>query len=148
MKLRIVLTLSALLITASCYKHPEEVALMPIDNTESTTSTKEPSHLLVDTLGIRYYAGASYTHLLTDEARAMKLKEPWQIPSREDARIIRQYIVFGSERLLCFDDSTQTYYTFVKTGSLTRAGEKTRYTLQIIRKDTVCTDISISIHPF
>jgi len=150
MKIKITAIVSAIFIMSSCYHTPEEIALVPSDTTENQEAENETTSnapYITDTIGVRYYAGTVYHHILTDYARALSTEPPWQIPSREDARAIRQHLIFGEERMLCYDDSTQTYYTFLRTGPITRAGEKTRYTLLTIRKDTLTTNIEIVFEP-
>lgn len=74
------------------------------------------------------------------------IKGDYVVPAKSEAEFFHMCYVkdVGTERYLCFDFETQTWYTFCfnGVGKLTKAGSKTKYTLRPIKmivqpKDTI-----------
>lgn len=74
-------------------------------------------------------------HLLYSEALAVELPEPWLLPTREDAQILKTCIYPHDERFITSDG-----YTFgMPSSSVSKAGTKTKYSVLglYIRKTTI-----------
>lgn len=74
-------------------------------------------------------------HLFYSEAVLVNLPDPWIIPTREDAAVLRTLIYpYGSERFIICDG-----YTFgMPSSSVSKAGAKTKYSvLGLYKRKTV-----------
>lgn len=74
-------------------------------------------------------------HLLYSEAVLVNLPDPWIIPTREDAAVLRTLTYpYGSERFITCDG-----YTFgMPSSSVSKAGAKTKYSvLGLYKRKTV-----------
>ena len=64
-------------------------------------------------------------HLLYDEAVAVDIQSPWQLPTREDADVLRQLDYPCAERFVTSDG-----YTFgMPSATVSKAGKKTKYSV-------------------
>ena len=64
-------------------------------------------------------------HLLYSEAVAVTLPEPWRLPTREDAQILKTCSYPHDERFITSDG-----YTFgMPSSSVSKAGQKTKYSV-------------------
>ena len=64
-------------------------------------------------------------HLLYDEAVEVAFPAPWQLPTREDADILRQLDYPCVERFVTSDG-----YTFgMQSATVSKAGKKTKYSV-------------------
>lgn len=71
-------------------------------------------------------------HLLYDEAVEVALQAPWQLPTREDADVLRQLDYPCAERFVTSDG-----YTFgMPSATVSKAGKKTKYSVLGLWKRT------------
>ncbi len=60
----------------------------------------------------------------------------YRVPNRKEAELMHLFTIpdAGSERYLCLDLETETWYSFqFGSGNVTKAGMKTKYTMRSIR---------------
>lgn len=76
--------------------------------------------------------------LLYSEAVQVKMPEPWQLPTRSDAQVLKKLEYPSEERFVTSDG-----YTFgMPSASVSKAGSKTRYSVLGIWKRKTTIDVT------
>lgn len=101
--------------------------------------------------------GDSALYLCRHEWRGMVLGEqdpahtiahlPWHVPSKEDGQLLHMFSLIepSPERYLC-QDKDGVYWSFLfGSGKVTKAGQKTKYTLRPVRWQVGVQDTIISL---
>lgn len=95
----------------------------------------EPAVIILTTDSDEWQVKLFKEHLLYKDAIALTLPEPWTLPTREEAGVLRHYTFGeGEERYCCSENRTFG----MPSTSVTQAGAKTKYSLLgIYRRKTV-----------
>ena len=112
------LSLSILEITtAGCSKKDEP---LPSDHFVGTNEM-----VVYDTDSTEWHVCLFANGLLYSEAVQVKMPEPWQLPTRSDAQVLKTLEYPSEERFVTSDG-----YTFgMPSASVTKAGAKTKYSV-------------------
>ena len=135
----------SLLLLISCEKL--EIPTTATDTDQEQTASAPT--LILQTDSDQWYLSATrYTGLIGQSAfqsAMMGVPQPYRVPTKAEGETLRHHISAPSERLLCLTPDS-VWYTFTSGGSVTKAGQKTKYTLwpiyrRSIRQDTIYIDI-------
>lgn len=111
--------LLSLQLLCGCSANDEPVSEQPA----TPVAASEAVVLVTDTIEWRVRLFDKY--LLYDEAVAVALPAPWQLPTREDADVLRQLDYPCAERFVTSDG-----YTFgMPSATVSKAGKKTKYSV-------------------
>lgn len=113
-----ILLLSILEITTS--------ACDPIEPTVPQSHTDESNEvIMIETDSTEWHVCLFATGLFYSEAIQVPLPEPWELPTREDAQVLKTLEYPSDERFVTSDG-----YTFgIPSASVTKAGSKTKYSV-------------------
>ena len=122
------LLLIALLSLSACRHNEPEAAV----NTPETVP--DEGTLILETDSDQWTVHVFKEHLVYSEAVKVSLPEPWVLPTREDAAVLKNLEYPCEERFVTSDG-----YTFgMPSASVSKAGTKTKYSvLGLYRRRTV-----------
>ena len=110
----------ALLLILSLFTSCQIDEPLPSDHFVGTNEA-----IVYDTDSTEWHVCLFANGLLYSEAVQVKMPEPWQLPTREDAQILKTLTYPSSERFVTSDG-----YTFgMPSASVTKAGSKTKYSV-------------------
>jgi len=96
-----------------------------IDEPTNPSDVASNEAIVYDTDSTEWHVCVIATGKLYAEAVQVPLPDPWQIPTREDAQVLKTLTYPSSERFVTSDG-----YTFgMPSASVTKAGNKTKYSV-------------------
>lgn len=132
------LFISALtMLLSGCSKENDEPEQQPKTEVQSVEETIDTRAIVFSTDSDEWMVQIFKEHLLYSEAAAVTLPAPWNLPDREEARVLKNitYTTQSGERFITSDG-----YTFgMPSASVTKAGAKTKYSVLglYIRQTTI-----------
>ena len=130
------LSLSILAVLSAC-KHSNEpdAEEQQTDNHIAEHIVEDDETIILTTDSSEWYIRLFATGLVYADAVQVPLQSPWQLPTREEAKILKDLVFPNDERFVTSDN-----YTFgMPSASVTKAGAKTKYSVLglHIRKTTI-----------
>ena len=120
------LSLSSLAVLSAC-KHSNEpdAEEQQTDNHIAEHIVEADETIILTTDSSEWHIRLFATGLVYADAVQVPLQSPWQLPTREEAKILKDFVFPNDERFVTSDG-----YTFgMPSASVTKAGAKTKYSV-------------------
>jgi hypothetical protein len=120
------LSLSSLAVLSAC-KHSNEpdAEEQQTDNYIAEHIVEADEMIILTNDSSEWHIRLLATGLLYAEAVQVPMTEPWKLPTREEARVLKDLVFPNDERFVTSDG-----YTFgMPSASVTKAGQKTKYSV-------------------
>lgn len=113
------------------------VALMSCDHIEETSAEQASTvndTIILETDSNEWHICILATEKLYADAMQVEIPEPWKLPTKDEAKVLRSMTYPHDERFVTSDG-----YTFgMPSASVSKAGSKTKYSvLGLLRRKTI-----------